>query len=306
MTIGGTREQSLGAQSSRRSHYMGSYAPVTTRANTSTSTRFAPALKSAREAALAVAPEVKTSSISTTLSPRTGRAGGGAKRALDVFSPLRAGEADLAAGRLDPQKRAQVARLAGLARNFRRQRRRLVEPPPPQPQRMQRHRRQEIGVGEHIRAGARHPASDRPGELGAVGIFEPMRERARRPVLEPRHRPGAGEHGRIGHRLGRDEALPKVLLERRPETLAKRPLDESHRAPAARAERSMQIRRGAAGKACRRIEGVERGLSQARNESAAASRPRRASRLLRVKRRNGVHSPTLARTGALREGRSGA
>ena len=53
------------------SYYMCSHAPVTTLAKTSTSTRFAPALNSALEAALAVAPEVKTSSTSTTLRSRT-------------------------------------------------------------------------------------------------------------------------------------------------------------------------------------------------------------------------------------------
>src|SRR5271166_2310435 len=78
---------------------------------------------------------------------------------------------------------------------------------------------------------------------------------------------------------------------------------QNGRAPAARAERSMQIRRGAAGKAGRRIERVKRGSSQARDESAAAPRPGEAGRLLGVQRRNSVHSPTLARTGALREGR---
>jgi hypothetical protein len=50
---------------------MCSHAAVTTLAKTSTSTRFAPALNSALEAALAVAPEVKTSSTSTTLRSRT-------------------------------------------------------------------------------------------------------------------------------------------------------------------------------------------------------------------------------------------
>src|SRR5208337_447957 len=52
-------------------HYMGGHPPVTTRAKTSTSTRFAPARMSARDAALAVAPEVSTSSTSTTFRPFT-------------------------------------------------------------------------------------------------------------------------------------------------------------------------------------------------------------------------------------------
>ncbi len=154
---------------------------------------------------------------------------------------------------------------------------------------MQRDGRQEIGVGQHIGARPRHPTGDRPGELGAVGIFEPMGERARRPVLEPRDRPGARKHGRISHRLRGDQALPEVLLEWRPQPLAKGPLDESHRAPAARAERSVQIRRGAAGKAGRRIERVERSSNQARDQRAGEAQPRLAAGLLCIQRRNSVH-----------------
>src|ERR1700722_12876554 len=70
MTTGGTLERSSTRQFAHFHYYMCSYAAVTTLANTSPSTRVAPALNSAREAALAVAPEVKTSSTSTTLSPR--------------------------------------------------------------------------------------------------------------------------------------------------------------------------------------------------------------------------------------------
>ena len=285
---------------------MGSHAPVTTLAKTSTSTRFAPALNSALEAALAVAPEVKTSSTSTTLSPRTA-APSATRNAPWTFSALCA--------RLKPtwlrvaltrRSAAQIARFSGSAGDLRRQRGGLVEPPSPQPQGVQRHRRQEIGVGQNVGPGASHPARDRPGELGAVGIFEPMHERARRSILEPRHGPGPAERRRVGHRLRRDEALAEVVLERRAETLAKGPLDEAHRAPAARAQRAVPVRRGAAGKAGRRIKRVERGLSQAQGERASAARQRRAVGFIRVQRRKGVHGRKLARTEALREGRSGA
>src|SRR5208337_1084728 len=52
-------------------HYMVSHVPVTTRAKTSTSTRFAPARRRTLAAALTVAPDVSTSSINTTFRPRT-------------------------------------------------------------------------------------------------------------------------------------------------------------------------------------------------------------------------------------------
>ncbi len=273
---------------------MGSYAPVTTLAKTSTSTRFAPALSSALALALAVAPEVKTSSTSTTLSPRSDRALGDSERALDIFGPLRSAHAHLAACRLDAPKRGQIARFSRSARDLRRQRGRLVELPSPQPQGVQRHRRQEIGVGQNVGAGASHPACDRPGELRAVGIFEPMHERAGGSVLEPRHGPGAAERRRIGHRLRRDEALAKIVLERRAKALAKGPLDEAHGAPAARAQRAVLVGGGAAGKARRRIKRVERGASQIRGERASAARPRQAVSSIPVEGRRGVHGPQVS------------
>jgi hypothetical protein len=122
-----------------------------------------------------------------------------------------------------------------LAGDFRRQRGRLVELSSPQPQGVQRHRRQEVRVGQDIDPCASHPTRDRSGELRAIRIFEPMHKRTGRPILEPRDRPGPAERWRIGHRLRRDEPLAEILLERRAEPLAKGPLDEAHRTPAARA-----------------------------------------------------------------------
>ena len=129
------------------------------------------------------------------------------------------------------------------------------------------------GTGARQSASARMSAparaiqrADRPGELGAVGIFEPVDELARRPVLEAGDGAGAGEDRRVGHRLRRQQPLAEILLERRAETLAVGPLDEPHRAPAARAERAMRLGRGAAGEAGRRIERVDRGLRQPSGE----------------------------------------
>jgi hypothetical protein len=99
---------------------------------------------------------------------------------------------------------------------------------------MQRHRRQKIGLGQHIGAGASHPACDRTGKLSAVGILETVHERAGRSILEPRHGPGPAEGWWVGHRLRRDETLAKIVLERRAETLAIWAFDEANRAPAAR------------------------------------------------------------------------
>jgi hypothetical protein len=93
-----------------------------------------------------------------------------------------------------------------------------------------------------------------------------MGQRSRRAVLESRRGSGPSEYGRIDHRLRRDESLAEVVFERRAEAIAKRPLDEAHRAPAARAKRPMRVGRGAAGKAGRRIERIERCAAKTRDE----------------------------------------
>ena len=166
---------------------------------------------------------------------------------------------------------------------------------------MQRDRDEEIGVGEDLGAGAGHPAGDRARELRPVGIFEPMRQRPRRAVLEPGDGAGARKHRWIGHRLGREEPLAEILFERRAETFAERTLDETHRPPAARAQGPMRIGRGAAGQTRRRVERIERQPAKRRAKAAARrvqGGPAASSR------RGGIraHAARLARRAALREG----
>ena len=55
-----------------------------------------------------------------------------------------------------------------------------------------------------------------------------MHELARRPVLETRDRASPREDRRIGDRLGRQQAGPQILLERRSQPLAEGSLDEAH------------------------------------------------------------------------------
>ena len=94
-----------------------------------------------------------------------------------------------------------------------------------------------------------------------------MHEAARRPVLEARDGARAPEHRRIGDRLRRQQPRPEILLERRAEPLAERPLDEAHRPPAGRTKRVRLARRRAAGEAGRGIERIERGAAE-RSENA--------------------------------------
>src|SRR5579871_6583779 len=102
-----------------------------------------------------------------------------------------------------------------------------------------------------------------------------MNERARRPVLEAGDCAGAGEHRRVGDGLWRKEAVAEILLERRPESLAERALDEPDGAPAAGTERPVLTGGGAAGQAGRRIENVERHVAEAPGERPNPARQER-------------------------------
>src|ERR1700723_1477156 len=238
---------------------MCSHAAVTTLAKTSTSTRLAPALNSALEAALAVAPEVKTSSTSTTLRSRTTTLSA-IWNAPWTFSAL--------CCRLKPTwlRVALTRRSAAKLHGFPVWRETSVASAAAWLNCRRHSRRACSGTGARMSASARMSTPARAIQLAigrersAVGIFEPMHKRAGRPILELRDRPGAAERQRIGHRLRRDEPLAEILLERRAEALAKGSLDEAHRAPAARAERAVPLRGGAAGKTRRRIERIKRGV----------------------------------------------
>ena len=171
---------------------------------------------------------------------------------------------------------------------------------------MQRHGNEEIGVREDVGARPRHPARHRARDLGAVGIFEPVDKPSGRTVLEAGDGAGAREDGRVGHRLRRQEAVSEILLERRAETLAIRPLDEPHPAPALRAERPVRVGRGPAGETGRRIEGVDDVFRQTlrqtpRERHRARPQAGRGGRAL-VEGETRVHDGTLALAALLRDG----
>ena len=176
---------------------MGRHAAVTTRAKTSRSTCAAPPRSSARAAALAVAPEVRTSSTRTILRPfRRPCASAEARNAPWTFS--------VRCARLRPTwlLRRLDARSAGrarkacrcLPRDRMRERRGLVEAPRPQPQRMQRHGRERVGARRECRR-RRAPSSAPIGLASSARseYFSRCTRLARRPVLETRHRAGARE-----------------------------------------------------------------------------------------------------------------
>ena len=214
---------------------MGCHSLVTTRAKTRRSTSAAPPRNNARAAALAVAPEVRTSSTRMMRAPRSGAA---ARREtpLDVLRPLLAGQSHLAARRLDAQEPARLEPCAAHRRNGPRERSGLIEAPPPQAQRMQRHRHDCVGLQEQVGPRPRHPGAERSGEIAAIGIFEPVDQAARGPILEARDCARATENRRIGDRLRRQKPLAEILLEGDAKPLAEGSLNEPRRPPAGGAE----------------------------------------------------------------------
>ena len=128
------------APASHAQHTMGVTPPVTTRANTSRSTRAAPPRSSARAAALAVAPEVSTSSTRTIRRPCRAPSRR-AERPLHVRA--RCSRVSPTWLRVALTRSSASAARSGLplrAADRAGERRGLIEPPLPQPQRMQRHR----------------------------------------------------------------------------------------------------------------------------------------------------------------------
>jgi hypothetical protein len=85
--------------------------------------------------------------------------------------------------------------LAGVGAADRlRQHGRLVEAPPHQPQPVQRHRRNQIGVGDQLGAGARQPSPEGWCAMGAVAMFEADHQTAAQIVIV-QHRPRPVEQG---------------------------------------------------------------------------------------------------------------
>src|SRR6516164_8522909 len=190
---------------------MGGRLPATTRANTRTSTDAAPARSNAREQASTVAPEVSTSSTSTSFRPATS--------ALP-WAGTRKAPWTLWARRLGDDLGQQC---------------RLVEPTRPLSAPVQRYRNDGVAVSKQLAAGTRHPASHGRGEVEPVAVFQGMDELARDIVVAHR-RAGAVVGWRIGDRFHRQEAWPAIEGERNAEPLAIGRRDEGELGPASRTQ----------------------------------------------------------------------
>ena len=236
MTIGGTFRRTPARNLDDFPTIWGSHPPVTTRANTSTSTFAAPRPQQRARGGVGGCARGQHVIDQQHLASAHRRAFGDAKCPLDVLARWARLRPTWLARRLDALERGGIARLARLPRHLPRERRRLVEPPPPQLQQDAAARGRE---GRPRRSGRprRAPSS---GAIGAAS--SPRSEYLSRcassaggPILEPGDGARAPIDRRIGHRLRRQQPLAEILLERGAEPLAERPLDEAHGAPAARA-----------------------------------------------------------------------
>lgn len=168
---------------------------------------------------------------------------------------------------------------------------------------MQRHRRDHVGLGDELRARARHPGRNGPREIRAIGIFEPMHEPPNRPVLEAGHRAGATEHRRISDRLRRQQALAEILLERRAEPIAEGLFNETHIAPTGRTQGAAAPNRRPAGQTGRRIEDIQRRAAGRQRPVTKAPRPGRRAACFGVRKGHFAHDHYFSAAGAIaREG----
>ncbi len=244
-----------------------SYAcPRTTRAKTSTSTAPAPPRRRVRAQAETVAPVVRTSSTSSTRRPssRALRAGLTAKAPATLRRRW--------AGLKRPwegvwrRRRRQVGddRDPGAAAERLGQQRRLVETPVEQPQPVQRHRRDQVGLGHQAGPGAGQPGTVARGPFGAVGVLEAEDQRPAALVVA-HDRPGPVEVGALAHAGAAQRLRPQLEFQGEAADLAERRIEEVDPLPASGAERAGTLDRRPARQAARRQQRVERQPGQGAN-----------------------------------------
>jgi hypothetical protein len=99
---------------------------------------------------------------------------------------------------------------------------------------MQRHRRDEIGLGQQLAPGPRHPAGEGRRAINAIGMLEAQDQLAARLVIAE-CRPGAGEGRRLRRASRAQRASSQIELEGKAAAGAERRLDEGEPCPAGRA-----------------------------------------------------------------------
>jgi len=239
---------------------MGAGGVSTTRAKTSTSTDAARARSNARAQASTVAPEVRTSSISTIRRPCTADFFSGGTLNAPCTLSARLGQTDLLQGRAHPSQRVAEYGQPGRFRDNRGQRAGLVVAAAPAAAPVQRDRHQRIGVPQKLASRPRHPAAHDGRKIGAVLILQPVHKRARDVVVADG---GAGAliGRRIGDGLHRQQARSRIVDKGNAEPRAERRRDERELRPARRAD-TVACDRFVARDAERRQDDVERGAGK--------------------------------------------
>ena len=100
---------------------------------------------------------------------------------------------------------------------------------------MQRHGHQRIGVADDLAAGGRHPAPHGRGEIKAIAVFQRMDQSAG-DIVVAHGGAGAVVGRRVGERLHRRHARPRIKGERDAQPLAVGWRDEGELGPAGGAE----------------------------------------------------------------------
>ena len=86
----------------------------------------------------------------------------------DIAPPLRRCEPDLARRALDAAEQEAIDGDAGEPAHRAREQGRLIEAPRPQPRAVERHRHDQIGIGEQLGSGGREPAPEQRQALMPV------------------------------------------------------------------------------------------------------------------------------------------
>lgn len=133
--------------------------------------------------------------------------------------------------RTGPYESERIDRLAGSPTGLRRQNLSLVKSPCQQSPPRQRHRNEQVGLGENLLPSFRNPPPEKPPGVMAIVKLEPVNEHPHQPV-EVGDRPGAVIVRRIRNGGRRKRGSPGIDGQRQPEPVAQRRADEIDLLPA--------------------------------------------------------------------------
>src|SRR5260370_36355814 len=150
---------------------------------------------------------------------------------------------------------------------------------------MERHRRDQVGLGQKLAAGAGHPAAAGTGNVGPIAVLEGQEQTTTPRVVDQR---GAGEAiaRRPGEASAAERATARILDEGSGAARAIGRRHEGEALPARRAQRAWRLDDFVASKAKRRQHGIEQhatgvraGLTQSGGQHAGIRPSKCADRM---------------------------